>query len=71
MPLAVLQRIFIILVPIQGIVVDIFLDAQILLVRADDVFIIIALPHCYPRRATRFIDAFGDGRFERSDNGGQ
>ncbi|MCP9448403.1 MAG: hypothetical protein NNA22_12650, partial [Nitrospira sp.] len=53
----------------QWVVGDVFPDAVHGFVVADDVFVIIALPDGYTGRAALFVDLFGDGGFERTNDG--
>jgi hypothetical protein len=65
LPLAI--GVFLVPVPVNGIGHDICANAVQGIVVADDVFVIIALPDRRARRATLFVDAFGDGGFEPGD----
>jgi len=48
---------------------NIFDDAVVIILAADDVFVIIALPEGGPRKMADGVDAFGNGGFKPGNHG--
>ena len=61
------HRVFPVCCPLCWVVGDVFPDKVQFLFVADDVFIIVALPHYTTRGVADFVDTFGRHRFEGTD----